>query len=136
MLTKFTVYHDDRFWVGIVERETGDGYSAARIVFGEEPSESELYLFILKRFETLNFSRPSKSTNEPVKRVNPKRLIRMIQENLSTKGASTRSQEAIRQERELRKIERKSLSKQDREEETRRMFELKQQRKKQKKRGH
>lgn len=136
MLTKFTVYHDGRFWAGLFERENREGYSVARVVFGEEPNESELYHFILKRFSSLDFSRPSEPAEDPVKRVNPKRLIRMIQESLSAKGTSSRSQEAMRKERELRKIERNNSSKQKCEEEARRRFEMKQEQRKEKKRGH
>ena len=52
----FTVYFDGQFWVGTVERVEEGGLSAARVVFGAEPSEEEILKFILERWDTLRFS--------------------------------------------------------------------------------
>ena len=47
----FTVYFDGQFWVGTVERVEEGGLSAARVVFGAEPSEEEILKFILERWD-------------------------------------------------------------------------------------
>lgn len=49
----FTVYFDGQFWVGMVERMEEGGLSAARVVFGAEPSDEEVFRFVLDRWGTL-----------------------------------------------------------------------------------
>ena len=39
----FTVLFQPPFWVGIAERWEKEGYSAARVVFGAEPTDAQLY---------------------------------------------------------------------------------------------
>lgn len=51
----FTVYFDGQFWVGIVERLEEGRLSAARVVFGAEPSDEEVFQFVLDRWGTLRF---------------------------------------------------------------------------------
>ena len=38
-----TVYFDDPFWVGVFERAEGGKLSAARITFGAEPKDHEVW---------------------------------------------------------------------------------------------
>ena len=40
---RFTVLFQPPFWVGIGERWTEEGYQAARVVFGAEPSDAQVY---------------------------------------------------------------------------------------------
>ena len=51
-------------------------------------------------------------------------------------GVGTRSQQALQAQREMMKVARKVVTKEERESEAQRRFELKQQKKKEKKRGH
>ena len=51
-------------------------------------------------------------------------------------GVGTKSQQALQAQREMMKVEHKVVSKEEREAEAQRRFELKQQKKKEKKRGH
>ena len=39
---RFTVLFQPPFWVGIGERWTQEGYQAARVVFGAEPSDAQV----------------------------------------------------------------------------------------------
>jgi hypothetical protein len=137
MKTTLTVYYDGQFFAGVFEREAEDGYSAARVVFGHEPSDSEIYEFIRRRFSSLQFSHPSEnSAVQDEVRINPKRLQRMIQKELSHQGTSTKAQDAIRLLLETKKLERKEKSKAAREAEKENKFLLKQEKKKKKHKGH
>ena len=45
-----TVYHDGQFWVGVVEHVENGMLSVARLVFGAEPSNEEVYTWVLERW--------------------------------------------------------------------------------------
>jgi hypothetical protein len=137
MKTTLTVFHDGQFFTGVFERESEDGYSAARVVFGQEPSDSEIFEFIRKRFCSLQFSFPSDdSATTQERRINPKRLQKMIRKDLSQQGTSTKAQNAIRTRLEMKKLERKEKSKEERDAEKEKQFLLKQDKKKKKHKGH
>ena len=42
-----TILFENNFWMGIFERNDDDGYAVARKIFGSEPSDAELYEFVL-----------------------------------------------------------------------------------------
>ena len=48
--SKLTIYFDEPFWVGVFEELDGDKLSVCRTVFGAEPTDAEIYAFILKYF--------------------------------------------------------------------------------------
>lgn len=48
-----TVYHDGQFWVGVVEHVENGMLSVARLVFGAEPSNEEVYTWVLERWTSL-----------------------------------------------------------------------------------
>ena len=66
---------------------------------------------------------------------NPKRVQRDVKKQLQDQGIGTRSQQALKLQQEQMKTERKSFSREKREEEKERMFALKQQKRKEKHRG-
>ncbi|HEY1405636.1 MAG TPA: YjdF family protein [Spirochaetota bacterium] len=136
METKLTVFFDGRFWTGVFERNSPDWYCAARTVFGNEPSDAEIFQFIRHEFSSLSFSAPSPDETTDVKRINPKRLQRLIRAELSQTGTKTKAQEAIRQQIETRKTERKKDSKASTDEKRDRNFRIKQEKKKEKHKGH
>lgn len=47
--TTLTVYFDGHFWVGIAERIDSERLEACRIVFGAEPSNEDIYQFVLRQ---------------------------------------------------------------------------------------
>ena len=51
-----TVYFEDPFWVGLFEREDGDGYQVCKFPFGGEPKDYEVYDFLMRNWSRLVFS--------------------------------------------------------------------------------
>ena len=67
---------------------------------------------------------------------NPKRRSRNARKQLENMGIGTKSQQALQRQREEMKKERRQISREEREMEAQRRFEMKQAKKKEKKRGH
>lgn len=131
---KLTVFYDDPFWVGVIERVEKDKLSVCRVVFGAEPKDYEVYDFILKNYNSLKFSSEVRVDIKKEK-TNPKRLQREARKQSKQIGVSSKSQMALQQQREEFKLERKTKSKQQRDLEKQRKFELKQEKRKQKHKG-
>jgi hypothetical protein len=133
---KCTIAFEHPFWVGIFERLDERGYSAARFVFGAEPTEAELHRFALQDYQRLEFSLPGPA---PERGGDPepgfKRRLREARKTLQGPGAGTRAQQAIQAEYERRKDERQELSREACDAEEQRQFLLRQERKKEKHRG-
>ena len=109
--SKLTVYFDDPFWVGVFERIEDGRLSVCKVTFGAEPKDYEVWAFVLKNYSRLKFS-PAVSVTVKKEAGNPKRL-----------------------QREENKLIRKTVSRQQREAEKQRLFELKQQKRKEKHKG-
>lgn len=136
MNIKLTVFFDEPFWVGVFERIDDGLLQTARVVFGSEPKDYEVYDYILKNMTSLKFSLPIPVNQPQESRINPKRLQRMIHKEVESKGIGTKAQLAIKQEIEARKLERKDLSKEKRDELKQLKFQLRQKKKKEKQKGH
>ena len=115
---QFTLYFDGRFWVGVLEcRERHHGgdvngqaitVRAARHVFGAEPSDVELYDFLLIHGGALidraaacppvPASRSAGSSSAP--RPNPKRAARQAAKEAARARPSTAAQAALAAARE------------------------------------
>lgn len=131
------VFFEDPFWVGVFERNYDGIYEVSRIVFGSEPKDFQVYELILENFYKIKFSSPIKEEQENVKKkLNPKRLKKKIQQQVEEKGIGTKAQNALKKEFENMKLETKAVSKLRKEEEEKIKFNLRQEKKKQKKRGH
>jgi hypothetical protein len=50
---KLSVFHDGRFWVGVVEEQDDTGLKAARQIFGSEPKDTEILEFVNHRMMAL-----------------------------------------------------------------------------------
>lgn len=133
---KLTVFFDEPFWVGVFERKHEDGYEVCRVVFGAEPKDYDINLFVLQNYYGLKFSRSFEGDCDETKRINPKRTQRLVQQELNKRGISTKAQEALKKEFEESKKEHRADSKLRRETAERYKFEKKQQKKKEKKKGH
>lgn len=133
--SKLTIYFEEPFWVGVFEKLDGDKLSVCRVVFGAEPTDAEIYDFILKHYYRLRFSAPVKAEIKQ-KADNPKRRQRAARKQLDSKGVGTKSQQALKKQYEEMKTERKIKSQKQKEAEKQRLFELKQQKEKDKHRGH
>ena len=53
---KLTVFFEAPFWVGIFERSEDGKLSAAKVTFGSEPKDYDIYEFILEHYDDLQFS--------------------------------------------------------------------------------
>jgi hypothetical protein len=132
---KCTIAFENPFWVGIFERLDERGYSAARFVFGSEPSEAELHRFALQEYLRLEFSQPGPPPEKNAAPDGFKRRLREARKALAEPVSGTRAQQAIQAEYERRKEERQEVSREAREAEEQRQFQLRQERKKEKHRG-
>ena len=131
---KFTVFFEDPFWVGVFERIENGKLSVAKVTFGAEPKDFEIYEFVLKHYYDLQFS-PAVATVVKESKQNPKRIQREIKKALAQTGIGTKSQQALKLQQEQNKQERKVRSREQKLAEAERLFELKQQKKKEKHRG-
>lgn len=131
---KLTVYFDEPFWVGVFEKIEDGKLSATKVTFGAEPKDYEVYEFILKHYYSLQFS-PAVATIAMKTIRNPKRMQRDIRKQLRDTGIGTKSQQALKLQQEQNKQEHKVKSREQKLAEAKRMFELKQQKKKEKHRG-
>ena len=132
---KLTVYFDDPFWVGIFERSEGSRLSAAKVTFGAEPGNYDVYECILEHYYDLQFSSAVEVAVREEKK-NPKRKQKDARKTVQEKGIGTKSQQALKQQYEQNKQERKVKNREEKAAKEQRMFELKQQKKKAKRRGH
>lgn len=132
---RLTVYFEDPFWVGVFERIENGKLSATKVTFGAEPKDYEVQEFVSRHYYHLKFSPAIKTEVKDVKK-NPKRAQRDAKKQTLEKGIGTKSQQALKLQHEENKIVRKELSKAQREAECARLFALKQQKKKEKHKGH
>lgn len=116
---QFTLFFDGRFWVGVLEvherrrgaeaNDKGGTVRAARHVFGAEPSDVELYDFLLARggelIDRAAASPPvsaGSTTADPSssRRANPKRAARRAAKEAARARPSTAAQAALAAARE------------------------------------
>ena len=132
---KLTIYFEDPFWVGVFERIENRKLSVAKVTFGVEPKDYEVLELINRNYYHLQFS-PAIETVIKDTRKNPKRAQRDAKKQTLETGIGTKSQQALRLQQEQNKQERKVRSREQRDAESQRLFELKQMKKKEKHRGH
>lgn len=133
----FTVYFEDPYWIGIIEQTVEGSYSAARIVFGSEPTDAQILAFLAENYpNNLRFTENLKIKQAKGKsHANPKRRQREAARLLSEKGGSTKAQEALQQSYENYKQEKQQEQKHLKEENNKRKFQQKTEKRKLKKRG-
>ena len=132
---KLTIYFEDPFWVGIFERIENRKLSVAKVTFGAEPKDYEVLEFINRNYYHLQFS-PAVETVVKDTKKNPKRAQRDAKKQTLETGIGTKSQQALKLQQEQNKQERKVRSREQRDAESQRLFELKQIKKREKHKGH
>ena len=132
---KLTVYFEEPFWVGVFERIEDGKLFVAKVTFGAEPKDYEVQEYIQKYYFSLKFSPTVDTVVKDIKR-NPKRMQREAKKQMQETGIGTKSQQALKLQQEQNKQERKVRSREKKEADELRMFELKQQKKREKHRGH
>ena len=132
---KLTIYFEDPFWVGVFERIENRKLSVAKVTFSVEPKDYDVLEFINRNYYHLQFS-PSVETTVKDTKKNPKRAQRDAEKQTLERGIGTKSQQALKLQQEQNKQERKVRSREQREAESQRIFELKKIKKREKHRGH
>ena len=120
MKASLKVFFENPFWVGVFERIEDGKLSVCKVTFGAEPKSYEILEYALQHYYELVFS-PAIETEIRQAADNPKRRSRNARKQLENIGIGTKSQQISREEREA---------------EAQRRFEMKQAKKKEKKRGH
>ena len=133
---KLTVYFDDPFWVGVFERDDETGFRVSRVVFGSEPTDAELYEYIQREYKSIDFGKPLKNQVQIVRKKNFKRMQREVRKEVYEEGVGTKAQQAMKLNQELNKKERQVISREQREAEQALKYKLRQDKKKEKHRGH
>ena len=134
--SRFTVLFQPPFWVGIAERWTQEGYQAARVVFGAEPTEPQVYQWVLAAWHRLSFTSVEAGVSPRAVPGNPKRLQRGAAKAARAAGPSTKAQEALARQREERGLAQRARRSEQRQAEQEAKFQLRQQKKREKRRGH
>ena len=132
---KLTVYFEEPFWVGVFERIEDGKLFVSKVTFGAEPKDYEVLEYVQKHYASLKFSPAVDTVVKDIKR-NPKRMQREAKKQMQETGIGTKSQQALKLQQEQNKQERKVRSREKKEADELRMFELKQQKKREKHRGH
>lgn len=133
--TTLTVHFDGQFWVGTVERVDGGSLTAARVVFGAEPSDEEAYRFVLERWGELRFS-PEVEATRARRAKSPKRRQREAAKEAARSAPSTKAQVALAEMREQDKEAARKRSADERRDAEAQRYALRKERRRQKRRGH
>jgi len=101
---EFEVFHDGQFWVGVIALTGSGGVRACKVVFGAEPTDPELYAFLLANgYDLLRRAEASPvvpSRQRVVRAASPKRAAREAAAQARRIGTSTAAQEAVRRAQE------------------------------------
>ncbi len=130
-----TVYFEEPFYVGVLERRLGDQLSVARMVFGPEPSDTQVYAWTRAGWPGAAFSAEISDECAPVLAANPKRRQRQIARQASA-GISTRSQQALALAREQAALQRHERRRTARDAQREHTYELRRIKRRDKHRGH
>ncbi|MCI8423569.1 MAG: YjdF family protein [Lawsonibacter sp.] len=132
--SSFTVTFQSPFWVGLAERWGEEGYQAARVVFGPEPTDPQVYQWLEREWCQLPFTAPAAGESPKPDSVSPKRRQREAPRALSR--TSTQSQAALSRQREADGLARQTRRRDEKREAEEQKFRLRQEKKREKKRGH
>jgi hypothetical protein len=135
MNTSLKIFFEEPFWVGIFERVEDGKLSVCKVTFGAEPKDIEVWDYILSHYGELEFS-PAVEAKMRQAADNPKRRQRNARKQLENIGVGTKAQQALQKQREEMKTERREISREQRDAEKQRQFEIRQQKRKEKHRGH
>ena len=132
---KLTVYFEEPFWIGIFERIEDGKLFVSKVTFGAEPKDYEVLEYVQKHYASLKFSPAVDTVVKDIER-NPKRMQREARKQMQKTGIGTKAQQALKLQQEQNKQERKIRSKEKKEAEELLKFEMKQQKKREKHKGH
>ena len=130
-----TIMFEEPFWIGLFERIEDGCLSVCKVTFGAEPTDQEVVNFVNNNWHKLKYTKPE-LVEQKVQVKNPKRLLREAKKQMQNTGIGTKSQQALKLQQEANKLDRKHISKEQREAERKRKFELRQAKHKEKHKGH
>lgn len=133
MKIRLVVFYDKTYWTGIFEQIDHEQLTVSKIIFHQEPSDQEIYDFILHQYKTLRFS-PSVEAKSKQASQNLKRRQREAAKEMNCLK-STKAQAVLKLAYETNKIAKKEKIRHSKKLRQERQFVLKQQKKKQKHRG-
>lgn len=96
VVSKLTFLFEDPFWIGLYEREDNGRYEVCKITFGAEPKDYEVQEFLMKNWNKLRFSPSIEADISADKRINPKRMQRLIHKQIADSGIGTKAQQALK----------------------------------------
>ena len=123
---KLTVFFENPFWVGVLECNEDGKLTVSKLT---------LRNFILKKYNQLNFS-PAVENVVIEKQKNYKKRQRDVRKQVQLQGVGTKSQQALKLQHDQSKSEHILQNKKQKELDKMRLFALKQQKKKEKHKGH
>jgi hypothetical protein len=136
---KLTVFFDGQYWIGVVEAEKDGRMIIARHVFGPEPSSPDVLSFVSFDLDQLiDRSMPvalEKVNDHHRKRINAKRLRRMVKKESRHSGIGTKAQKAMKEAVEQRKKVTTRQNKEKKENLLKQRYQLRKKKAKRKHRG-
>ena len=137
MISKFTVYFEEPFWTGILEKNDNFGYTIGKVVFGKEPTDAEIHEFSLTKYSDINMENSNDETAGPViKKMNPKRIQRLVIKEQKKIGIGTKARETLKKVTEMKKAVKKKETKLKNDLIKDLKFRIRQDKKKKKLKGH
>ncbi len=97
MLFSFTLFFEDPLWVGLFTYSEGNSARYCRVVFGKEPTDTELFRYFLQNFSRLQFTDSCPAAPENIITGNPKRRKREISKQLRQQFGKKQSYETIKE---------------------------------------
>ncbi len=138
-----TIYFNGQYWCGLIEYfNEWNQWVVREHVFGPEPKEQDIFNFIkdilpdILDEDWLAKNEQARLKQDTRKKINPKRLHRMISKEKQKTGLSSKSQDAIRLQHEEKKKLAKRNKKERKELYQKEIFEKKQAKKREKHKGH
>lgn len=136
---KVTVLLENSCFVGLFERTDERKYAAARKIFGSEPTDAELYDFVLNNYHELKFTEPH-NFKLIIKRKNPKRIKREVRREMekakSKSSGVSYAQEILKLDLEKNKKSKKIISSAQKQLKKDEQFQKRSEKRKEKHRGH
>lgn len=96
--------------MGLYEREDDGRYEVAKVTFGAEPKDYEVYEYFLSNRHILRFSPSIEAAVQDERWQNPKRRQREAQKAVQSVGVGTKAQQALKLQQEQGKLEHKAQS--------------------------
>lgn len=131
-----TIVFDDPFYKAIFERFDSNNYYVAQVNLGASmPHMPQILNLVNLHYSELKFYR---ETNEErvIKHINPKKAQRLAHKATKTKGIGTKAQQALKKQFEEEKAVRKVSARDKKRDQQRRRFLLKQEKRREKHKGH